>query len=65
MKTKIRIIVAILGVILLMSACGHDAQPPRTNDSDSNFILPSGSLPTQEELDELNEIRTEYNNSIK
>lgn len=65
MKTKLKYILAITGLIILMSACSHDPQPPKTSDSDSNYTLPIGTLPTQEELDMLTEIRSEYENSLK
>ncbi len=65
MRTKTKTILLLVGLVLLMTACTNDPQPPMTTDSDSEYTLPAGTLPTQEELVLLNEIRQEYTNSLK
>ncbi len=63
MRTKIS--VGLAGLLLLMSACTNDPQPPMTTDSDSEYTLPAGTIPTAEERELVNQLREEYTNSLK
>ncbi len=63
MRTKLSF--GLVGLLLLMSACTNDPQPPMTTDSDSEYTLPAGAIPTAEERELVNKIREEYTNSLK
>lgn len=51
---------ALACVALGLSSCSYEAQPPKTTDSNSNYVLPAGELPTNEEIEIVNAIREEY-----
>lgn len=51
--------------LLSMSSCGFEAQPPKTGGSDSQYVLPAGELPSQEELQEVEQAKAEYEAAIK
>lgn len=57
---KIIIFVSIVAMSLGISACSYEQQPPKTTDSSSNYVLPSGEIPNEEDIEIINAIRLEY-----
>lgn len=43
-----------------LCSCTYEEQPPKTTDSDSNYILPAGEVPNAEEIEFVNAARMEY-----
>lgn len=41
-------------------SCSYEEQPPKTTDSDSNYVLPAGEIPDAEEIAIVNAARMEY-----
>ncbi|MDD6052663.1 MAG: hypothetical protein PUB91_02470 [Bacteroidales bacterium] len=65
MRNRKKIIIIALVMLLGLSSCGFEAQPPKTGGSDSQYVLPAGELPSQEELQEVEQAKAEYEAAIK
>lgn len=67
MKTEYSGIIAILSLVLsvlCLGGCSYSEQPPKTTDSSSNYVLPKGEIPSQEDLDEVKVLQAEYDNAV-
>ena len=52
-------------ILLLAAASSYDELPPKTDDATTDYILPRGVQPTQEETDSVKAARAEYQEAIK
>lgn len=50
---------------LSLHGCGYDEEPPKTDDANSELILPKGELPSAQERSAVNEAKAEYEQWIK
>ncbi len=65
MKSKRAIkLLFITGSIIILSACSFEELPPKTDNDSSTYVLPKGEVPTADELNTVNNIRSEYDESI-
>ena len=62
MKTKFIYIFIIFA--LLLSSCGYEKLPPKTDSSSQQYVLPKGEIPTEADREALAEIRAEYENYL-
>lgn len=60
---KIIIFVSIVAMSLGISACSYEQQPPKTTDSSSNYVLPTGEVPNADELLIVKAARKEYDDA--
>lgn len=61
MRTKkIILTFALVSLAVLLNGCTYEEQPPKTTDSNSNYVLPAGEIPSAEEIDIVNAARMEY-----
>ncbi len=61
MKSKI---IAII-TILLLSGCSYSELPPKTDDATTDYIVPQGVLPSEQERTYVNQAKEEYENATK
>ena len=60
----------IKNLIILVAAaaglcsCGYDSQPPRTDDSAANYVLPKGEIPSEAEILEVQALKEAYSAEI-
>lgn len=50
---------------LCVSGCSYNELPPKTENASSTYLLPKGSLPTNEEQKEVEKIKQAYDNYIE
>lgn len=56
-------IISILAIVFAgatLCGCGYKELPPKTSDASKSYIKPKGEIPTQSERDEVNALKTEY-----
>ena len=58
-------IILLLAAAYFASGCSYDELPPKTDDATTDYILPRGVQPTQEETDSVKAARAEYQEAIK
>lgn len=51
---------AVTALVAGICSCSYEEQPPKTTDSDSNYVLPAGEIPSAEETEIVNAVRMEY-----
>ncbi len=64
MKTEFSIFFLIFA-LLLLTGCGYEKLPPKTDSSASQYVLPKGEIPSAEDREALADIRSEYEQYIK
>ena len=57
-------IILLLAAASFASGCSYDELPPKTDDATTDYILPRGVQPTQEETDSVKAARAEYQEAI-
>lgn len=57
-RAGLLLIVVILS--LGLGGCVYDSLPPKTDDSNSNYVVPKGTIPSDQEKALLEAIRAEY-----
>ena len=62
--TIIRITLALGIAVILLGGCSYNELPPKTDDATTDYILPSGTIPTAEESAAVQALRDEYNNAV-
>lgn len=64
-KTTIIRITLVLGIAaILLGGCSYNELPPKTDDATTDYILPSGTVPTVEETAAVQALREEYENAV-
>lgn len=56
-------IISILAIVFVgatLCGCGYKELPPKTSDASKSYIKPKGEIPTQAERDEVNALKSEY-----
>ncbi len=61
--TIIRITLALGIAVILLCGCSYNELPPKTDDATTDYILPSGTVPTAEENAAVQALREEYENA--
>ncbi len=62
--TIIRITLALGIAVILLCGCSYNELPPKTDDATTDYILPSGTVPTAEENAAVQALREEYENAV-
>ena len=65
MRNRKKLYILVSAALLSLSSCGFETQPPKTSGSDSQYVLPAGELPSQEELELVEQARAEYEEATK
>ena len=63
-KKSIAIFIVSALIALLASSCGYESQPPQSTGGSSNYVLPAGERPSEQELETVLNAREEYNEYI-
>ena len=63
MFTKKRIIILTF-VVCVLSACSYNEQPPKTDDASTNYVIPAGEVPTDEEYAYVQALRDAYDEEV-
>lgn len=53
-------ILTIFAFVLLAAGCSYDAKPPKTTDGTSSYVLPKGEVPSEAEIQAVQDAKTEY-----
>ena len=61
--TIIRITLALGIAVILLCGCSYNELPPKTDDATTDYLLPSGTVPTAEENAAVQALREEYENA--
>ena len=64
MKRKYLYLTLMLVCIAGITGCSYDELPPKTDDVSSNYQIPKGEIPTQEERDLVEALKKEYAEAI-
>ena len=57
--------ILVLGIAaILLCGCSYNELPPKTDDATTDYILPSGTVPTAEETAAVQALREEYENAV-
>lgn len=62
--TAIQTILVFGIAAILLGGCSYNELPPKTDDATTDYILPSGTVPTAEETAAVQALREEYENAV-
>ncbi|MBQ4285960.1 MAG: hypothetical protein II720_05780 [Bacteroidales bacterium] len=51
-------------MVCVLSACSYNEQPPKTDDASTNYVIPAGEVPTDEEYAYVQALRDAYDEEV-